>query len=137
MTDKINAEERNELIQKICGFTGLSEDAVSLLARWNEYDALAYKKDFFNELIMRTPDHVYDKYKALLEARKNTSGEEASSGADEEAAASGIAENLERMLADHKEVSLAECHNYALAKNIMPCSRERLKRIKEELRKER
>ena len=130
MTEKLTKEERKELIEKMSAFTGLSEDSISLLARWNEYDALSYKQEFINEMIMRTPDHVFDRYKNLLASRAENTGKDAE-------IAEGIASNIQHFLEYYKEPSLAECHNYANARNINPCSRERLKRIKEEIRKER
>ena len=130
MTEKMTSEERKELVEKICGFTGLSEDSVNLLAQWNKHDVLSYKQDLIDELIMRTPDQVFDKYKNLAEARADGSGEDAE-------IAESIAKNIKQTLRYYKDVTLNECRNYAIARNINPCTRERLKRIKEELKKER
>ena len=130
MTEKMTAEEKKELIEKMSRLTGLSEDSISLLARWNEYEALSHKNGLIDEFVMRTPDYVFDRYKRLLEARKEDTGEESE-------IASAMAVNIQYFLENYKEVTLTECHNYATARGIMPCSRERLKRIKEELKKER
>ena len=130
MTEKLTKEERNELIGKMSALTGLSEDSINLLARWNEHEALSYKQDLISEMIMAMPDHVFDRYKNLQQARAENTGEDAE-------IAEGIASSIQQFLEYYKEPSLAECRNYAQARSINPCSRERLKRIKEELKKER
>ena len=130
MAEKMTTEEKKELIEKMSRLTGLSEDSINLLARWNERDALSHKTGLIDEFVMRTPEYVFDRYKTLLQAREESSGEEAE-------IASAMAVNIQYFLENYKEVTLPECHNYAIARGIMPCSRERLKRIKEELKKER
>lgn len=145
------------IIQEIAELTGLSEDAVRLLIYWKNQPAVSYNVEFINEIIMKTPEYIYPKYRSLCKERNS----EQKKDSEEVVASCGISrgtndfrpssehsereEELSREISDiifhflshNKEVSLSECKNYASARKSFPCTRERLKRIQDELLKKR
>ena len=138
MTDKINnapneiipQEEKDDFLAKAEEYLGLSEDALNLMLYWNSHEGRSHKTDFIDEMIMRTPDHVFDKYKALQTARDECTGEDAE-------LAEFIASNIEYFLPLYKSVTLTEAHNYALARKAYPITRDMLKKVQNQSRKER
>lgn len=138
-------------ISEAAELTGLDPAAIKLLSYWKSQSAISGNVDFINEIIMRTPEYTYQKYRKLQDARNNSEisvSDNAVRGAGglrssseyseyEASAAAEISDIINHFLTYNHEVSLSECKNYATARRIFPCTRERLKRIQDELLKSR